>query len=216
MGNNKNLKWSHICRGKYVKRVVPKTKNSNKLYHNGSRIINLNKLKKHLQVVTRHAATCQACADNALSGNNAIILTGEQNNNGLCSVLTSHCAGCHTDFKFSTSSRIKGMSGGRYWECNLAAVWGQMVTGGGHAPLTESMAVLGVPSLTKKAFMTIEKQIGRLFLKSQCNKLVPKKKPLLFPMKGTTRESQQSQSLLMGAGVNAPINTLIMQSLGWA
>ena len=87
---------------------------------------------------------------------------------------------------------------------------------GGHAPLTESMAVLGVPSLTKKAFMTIEKRIGWLFLKSQCNKLVPKKKPLLFPMKGTTRECQQSQSLLMGAGVNAPINTLIMQSLGWA
>ena len=161
MGNNKNLKWSHLCLGKYIKRVVPKTKNSNKLYHNDSRIINLNKLKKHLQVVTQHAATCQACADNALSGNNAIILTGEQNNNGLCSVLTSHCAGCHTDFKFSTSSRIKGMSGGRYWECNLAAVWGQMVTGGGHAPLTESMAVLGVPSLTKKAFMTIEKRIGQ-------------------------------------------------------
>ena len=53
------------------------------------------------------------------------------------------------------------MSGGRYWECNLAAVWGQMVTGGGHVPLTESMAVLGIPSLTKKAFMTIEKRIGQ-------------------------------------------------------
>ena len=48
---------------------------------------------------------------------------------------------------------------------------------------------------------------GGLFLKSQCNKLVPKKKPLVFPMKSTTRESQQSQSLLMGARVNAPINT---------
>ena len=51
------------------------------------------------------------------------------------------------------------MSGGRYWECNLAAVWGQMDTGGGHATLTESMAVLGIPSLTKKSFMSIEKWI---------------------------------------------------------
>ena len=111
------------------------------------------------------------------------------------------------------------MSGGRYWECNLAAVWGQMVTGGGHAPLTESMAVLGIPSLTKKAFMTIEKRIGQwwwaLFEESM-QQAGAEEKPLLFPKKGTTRESQQSQLLLMGAGVNVPINTLIMQSLGWA
>ena len=113
MGDSKNLKWSHTYRGKYIKLVVPKTKNSSKLYHNGSSIINLNKVKKHLKVVTQHATTCQVCA------NDAFILTGEQNNNGLCSVLTSHCAGCHTDFKFSTSSIIKGMSGGHYWECNL-------------------------------------------------------------------------------------------------
>lgn len=35
-----------------------------------------------------------------------------------------------------------------------------MTTGGGHTPLTESMAVHGIPSLTKKSFMSIEKQIG--------------------------------------------------------
>ena len=162
MGNSKNMKCSHKCRGRYVKRVVPKTTNSSKTpCFNSNRIINLEKLKEHLQVISQHAATCQACADNALSGNDAIILTGEKNNYGLCSVLTSCCAGCHTDFHFSTSSKTKGISGGRYWECNLVAVWGQMVTGGGHAPLTESMAVLGVRSLTKKAFITIEKHIGQ-------------------------------------------------------
>ena len=63
-------------------------------------------------------------------------------------------------FWFTISSTVQGMSGGRYWECNLAAVWGKMVTGGGHAPLTESMAVLGIPSLTNKSFMSIEKWIG--------------------------------------------------------
>jgi len=39
-----------------------------------------------------------------------------------------------------------------------------MATGGGHAPLAESMAVLGVPSLSKKSFMAIEKRIEALFL----------------------------------------------------
>ena len=161
MGNSKNMKWSHKCRGRYVKQVVPKTTNSSKtLCLNGSRIINLEKLKEHLQVISQHAATCQACADNVLSGNDAIILTGEKNN-GLCSVLTSRCTSCHTDFHFSTSSKTKGISSGQYWECNLAAAWGQMVTGGEHVPLMESMTVLGVPSLTKKTFITIEKCIGQ-------------------------------------------------------
>ena len=74
---------------------------------------------------------------------------------------TSRCAGCLTDFKFSTSSRTKGMSGGHYWECNFTSVWGQMITGEGHAPLMELMAVLGVTSLMKKTFMTREKHIGK-------------------------------------------------------
>ena len=30
----------------------------------------------------------------------------------------------------------------------------------GHAPLKESVAVLGIPSMSKKSFMSIEKQIG--------------------------------------------------------
>ena len=162
MGNSKNFRGSHGSRGKYVKKRVPITKNthSNKLKHGGSRIINLDNLGKHLEVISQHAASCQQCRDNTLSGNQAIVLIGEQNRAGLCSVLSSRCAGCHKKFQFSTSSRVQGMSGGHYWECNLAAVWGQMATGGGNAPLKESMAVLGIPSLSKKSFMSIEKRIG--------------------------------------------------------
>lgn len=33
-----------------------------------------------------------------------------------------------------------GPSGHKYWECNLAAVWGQMSVGGGHSTLQESLA----------------------------------------------------------------------------
>ena len=35
-----------------------------------------------------------------------------------------------------------------------------MSTGGGHTPLQESMAVLGVPTMTKKSFIAAEKRIG--------------------------------------------------------
>ena len=70
-------------------------------------------------MVSQYAATCQASADNALSGTDAIILTGKINDNGLCSVLTSCGASCHMDFNFSTSSKTRGIRGG---QCNLAAV----------------------------------------------------------------------------------------------
>ena len=43
---------------------------------------------------------------------------------------------------------------------NLAAVWGQMSTGGGYAPLQEQMSVLGVPVMTKRSFMKTEKVLG--------------------------------------------------------
>ena len=35
-----------------------------------------------------------------------------------------------------------------------------MATGGRHAPLTETMSVLGIPCMTKKSFMSTEKAIG--------------------------------------------------------
>jgi len=51
---------------------------------------------------------------------------------------------------------VKGISGKHYWETNLAAVWGQMSTGGGHSTLVETIAVLGIPTMTKKSFMATE------------------------------------------------------------
>ena len=52
------------------------------------------------------------------------------------------------------------MSGYKRWEVNLAAVWGQMSTGSGHASLKESMAYLGVPVMTKRTFISTERNIG--------------------------------------------------------
>jgi hypothetical protein len=42
-------------------------------------------------------------------------------------------------------------SGGKHRECNVAAVWGQVATSVSCATLTETVSVLGVPTMTKKA-----------------------------------------------------------------
>ena len=50
-------------------------------------------------------------------------------------------------FNFPTSEPT---SGEKYWECNLAAIWGQKATGGG----------MDISAMTKKFFVAIEKRIG--------------------------------------------------------
>ena len=101
MGDSKNMNWSHNAEASMSSKWYLKQPRVVTLCLNSSRIINLEKLKEHLQVISQHAATCQACADNALSGNEnalSLILSGAKKNNGLCSVLTSRCAGCLTKF----------------------------------------------------------------------------------------------------------------------
>ena len=66
-----------------------------------------------------------------MSGKEAILLVGEQNREGLCFILTSPCVGCNKEFQFSTSSKVQGMSGGHYWECNLAECGDRWQQGGG-------------------------------------------------------------------------------------
>ena len=51
------------------------------------------------------------------------------------------------------------MTGGKCWETNLAAVWSQMCAGGGHAPLAETVAVLGVQTMSRQSFMATERKI---------------------------------------------------------
>ena len=99
------------------------------------------------------------CQDKALQNEKAIILFGELTRAGLASILSSRCAGCLQEFRFSTSSKVQGMTGGKCWETNLAAVWGQMRTGVGHTPLAETMAVLGVQTMSKQSFMYTERKI---------------------------------------------------------
>jgi len=107
-------------------------------------------LQDHVQDVTYHVVACHPSV-NKQSTQHSIVMK-EQNREGLSSVLTSHCTSCY----LVTLRKVKGLSGRPYWESNLAVVWGQMSTGGGHATLTE-MAILEIPTMTKKSFMAAEK-----------------------------------------------------------
>ena len=114
----------------------------------GSRIVNIEKLSKYINDII-HSSKC--------GGN--IILTGEKRY-GLASVLSSKCNRCGYEIVLESSRKVKGPREYQRWECNLAAVWGQMITGGGHSPLKESMSVLGVPVMNKSCFQQTERDIG--------------------------------------------------------
>ena len=88
-----------------------------------------------------------------------MILTGEKRY-GLASVLSSKCNRCGHEIVLESSRKVKGPREYQRWECNPAAVWGQMITGGGHSPLKESMSVLGVPVMSKSCFQQTERDIG--------------------------------------------------------
>ena len=162
MGNKKNTRGSHISNGKFCNKVKNFKKNKTTITNNTyttlntSRIINLDKLQSHLSAISRHAANCHSCQ--AAKG---VVLIGEKYRAGFASILTSRCTGCNKQFLFPTTSKISGMTGGQYWEINLAAVWGQMATGNGHSPLLEAMAVMGVPAMTKASFVAAERHIGK-------------------------------------------------------
>ena len=60
----------------------------------------------------------------------------------------------------STGDITKGEGAQGIPPVNLAAVWGQMSTGGGHSKLQETMCVLGVPVMSARHFINTEREIG--------------------------------------------------------
>ena len=115
----------------------------------GSRIINIHQLQQYVTRLGEHHAKCQG----------EVKVTGEVRQ-GLASILFTQCTTCGHKIQLETSEKVRGPRGYMRWESNLAAVWAQMVTGGGHATLQETMSVLGVPTMTKKTFMATERDTG--------------------------------------------------------
>ena len=161
MGNKKNRNSNfNSHRHVFVKRRHPEKYKSKsceaytkKVIQNrlqGSRIINMGKLQQYIATVTTHAANCGG----------DIVLVGESRD-GLASIIFSKCSKCEYNIRFDTSTKVKGPNGYQRWECNLAAVWGQMSTGGGHSKLQETMGTLGIPVMSKNSFTNTERGIGQ-------------------------------------------------------
>ena len=115
----------------------------------GNRLVNMDKLQKYTHDLTKHATQCSG----------AVNLV-EESRDGLASVLTGRCTDCMDPIIFETSTKVKGPRGYSRWESNMASVWGQMVTGGGHSHLEEMMSVMGVPVMTKASFVNTERDVG--------------------------------------------------------
>ena len=124
----------------------------------GARIINLDMLETYLNDFTKHILTCSK-AKEIENKKERIKIQGETRQ-GLASILNVKCIGCGETIDLTTSKKILGPKQTKRWECNLASVWGQMASGGGHSTLREEMAVLGVPIMTEKSFIHIERDIG--------------------------------------------------------
>ena len=112
----------------------------------GARIVNMSRLEQYINELTSHAAKCEKSAG-------SVVLVGERKD-GLASIISTECSGCGHVVKLETSPKVAGPSGYNRWEINLAAVWGQMCTGGGNATLQESLGYVGVSVMTKKSFIS--------------------------------------------------------------
>ena len=85
----------------------------------------------------------------------AVTITEEKDHDGLASIMSCKFNGCGQQITFSTSTKTTGLTGRAHWTNNLAAVWGQIVIGGGFNSLEESMSVLDVPVMTKSFIHTM-------------------------------------------------------------
>ncbi len=79
----------------------------------GSKIVNLDNLQEFIDQLMAHASQCDS----------QIILSGEKKA-GLASIV-------RYNVPLITSKKVIGPNGKLRWKANLAAVWGQMSTGGG-------------------------------------------------------------------------------------
>ena len=105
-----------------------------------------------------------------------------------------------------TAKKIKGPQGYCRWECNLAVVWRQMATGGGHAQLKETMNTLGVPVMTKSSFVQSEHSIRECW-RQQLQKSVAaagKEERRLAEESGDYRECIPAITVVVDGGWSKP------------
>ncbi len=92
---------------------------------NSFRIMNLDQLSAHLQLISTHAASCGG----------SCTLEGETYRAGLASIIQAKCGKCQSTFSIPSSPCVVTNKKKKFWMVNLGAVLGQMATGGGASHL---------------------------------------------------------------------------------
>ena len=92
---------------------------------------------------------------------NDMMILVEQARYGLALIVAYQCCGCDQRISFCTSTKVTSPEGNKYWSCNLAAMWGQLATGGGFNKLEESISVLGVPVMSRRVFVNTKHYYNR-------------------------------------------------------
>lgn len=107
-----------------------------------------------------------------------------------------------THHTLETSPKVKGPRNYSRWECNLAAVWGQMATGGGHSHLEETLSVLGVPVMSKATFISTERDIGQWWSEKLRESMVEagKEEKRLAEERGSYHEGVPAITVILDGG----------------
>ena len=110
----------------------------------GTRIVNISHHGKSLESVIDHASICSC------DGNPRV--EQEVERNGLGCVIQFRRDGCGITLAVETQPKSKGPGGQMRDNINIAAVWGLMATGGGHANMNEILSVLDFPPPDRRNF----------------------------------------------------------------
>ena len=156
---NKWIRRTNVASGSYTSGTSTPSSAETTLPINapdGSRIINLEKLAQFVNTFSQHIISRPEAA---LHADKFITIEGESRQ-GLASIIGMKCNGCNSVMKLETSAKVNCPTGTKRWECNIAAVWSQMTTGGGHSKLKETLATLGIPTMSQRSFITTEREIG--------------------------------------------------------
>lgn len=111
--------------------------------------MNMEELLKGIEKLSAHSAKC-----------GGVCSFQESTHSGLAVVLQLHCSKCQQQFQIHSSTRVATPSGSKKWSVNLAAVLGQMATGGGQSRLEEVLTTMGIPGMQKRMFSATEQLLG--------------------------------------------------------
>ena len=140
----RRVQASRAIESRWKQSVPPLQEVTNTITPTGSRIVDLENLAEGVCTISTHSANCGG----------PCILEDTKCRAGLAVILIVRCTKCQKKFEIHTSSKVQNQKG--MWQVNIAAVLGQVITGGGCAQLNNSLAPMNIPGMSKRLFTRTE------------------------------------------------------------